>query len=183
MCYKKSVERKTFLDAEAYCKSQGGHLARIWSEAENELVGSIGGSGHFWFGLWTGSENSCHPNKNKYAWTDGSPQGTSFDAWRTGEPDCCCGKGGLGALFNFEKGSNRWDDGNILMKLPFVCGILLEMLGKWHLNDMVMKLKYINLKIPVPLVILHLTIYFIFIHIKRYVVSLPNPKAAKNWMP
>ena len=139
MCYKKFDAKKTFLDAEQHCKTEGGHLARISSDAENELVGTIGGGGKFWIGLWSGEKKKCYRDRNRWVWTDGTP-GTGFNRWgnaKSGQkhnpPDCWNGEGGLSqgmaVMFNFPYRNNRWEDTSILGKRSFVCGISEEKLG------------------------------------------------------
>ena len=139
MCYKKFDDRKSFLEAERHCKTNGGHLARILSDAENELVGNLGGVGHFWIGLWSGKTDSCNRDKNRWVWTDGTPS-TGFNRWgnaKSGQkhnpPDCWDGEGGLSqgmaVMFNFPYRNNRWEDTSILGKRSFVCGISEEKLG------------------------------------------------------
>ena len=127
MCYKKFDQSKSFLDAEQHCNTQGGNLARISSEAENKLVGTIGGGGPFWIGLWSGG-NSCFKDRHSGVWTDGTP-GNGFSRWRTqflhSEPDCYKKESGagMGVFFNHEPHNNLWDDDSILRLLPFVCGM------------------------------------------------------------
>ena len=139
MCYKNFDAKKIFLDAEQHCKTEGGHLARISSDAENELVGTLGGSGRFWIGLWSGEKKKCYRDKNRWVWTDGTP-GTGFNRWGNAQsgqkhnpPDCYNGEGGLSqgmaVMFNFPYHNNRWEDTSILAKHSFVCGISEEKLG------------------------------------------------------
>ena len=140
MCYKKFDNNKSFLEAEQHCKTNGGHLARISSNAENELVGKLGGVGQFWIGLWSGKAHSCNRDKNRWVWTDGTPS-TGFNRWgnaKSGQshnpPDCALIDGGLsqgmGAFFNFPYHNNRWEDTSILRHRPFVCGKSAAKLGK-----------------------------------------------------
>ena len=133
MCYKKFDQPKRFLDAEGHCKDKGGHLARICSKEERDLVHTLGGEDQFWIGLWSGSENSCHPDKNSYVWTDGTT-GTCFDGWDGygGQPDCFNAKEGQAAFFNFKKGSKLWHDTSMLDFRTFVCGI--PIMGEYNLN-------------------------------------------------
>ena len=129
MCYKKFNEQKNFVEAERECNVLGGHLARISTLAENELVGIIGGSDHFRIGLWTGDTNKCTEERNGYIWADGTPN-TGFNSWRSGEPDCAAGPTmGEAAFFNYN-GKNLWDDGRISSEKPFVCGMLEQDFGK-----------------------------------------------------
>ena len=133
MCYKKFDSRKNFLDAEQHCRNEGGHLARISSDAENELVGTIGGGGMFWIGLWSGETTKCYRDSNRWVWTDGTP-GTGFSRWgnaTSGQshnpPDCCdlwavCSFWqGMGTIFNYPHHNNRWEDTSIALPYPFVC--------------------------------------------------------------
>ena len=140
MCYKKFDSRKNFLDAEQHCRNEGGHLARISSDAENELVGAIGGDGMFWIGLWSGETTKCYRDSNRWVWTDGTPS-TGFNRWgnaKSGQkhnpPDCWDGEGGLsqgmGAIFNYPYQNNRWEDTSIVNRMPFVCGKSAAKLGK-----------------------------------------------------
>ena len=138
MCYKKFNDTKTFLESERYCKTQGGHLARISSYAENKMVGKVGGSGIFWIGLWSGRKDKCYIDKNRWVWTDGTPS-TSFHRWgnsKTGQPhnppDCHLGQSrGSAALFNYPYHNNHWEDTPIEdVVLPFICGIAHKSFGK-----------------------------------------------------
>ena len=132
MCYKKFDESKNFLDAEQHCVDEGGHLARISTEAENEMVGAIGGSGVFWIGLWSGDRNKCYIDKSRFVWT-GETSDTDFDDWGSSQPDCCSPNNGCegtvrgaGVIFNPLDRSNRWDDALIEDSFPFVCGMPQE---------------------------------------------------------
>ena len=94
MCYKKFDENKNFLDAEQHCVDEGGHLARISTKDENEMVGAIGGSGVFWIGLWSGDKNKCYIDKSRFVWT-GDTTDTDFDDWGSSQPDCCSPNNGF----------------------------------------------------------------------------------------
>ena len=129
MCYKNIDESKEFLEAEKHCVGEGGHLASISSEAENEMVGAIGGSGVFWIGLWSGDEHKCFIDKSRFVWTDEAP-GSDFDDWSSSQPDCCSPNNvcdgavkGVGTIFNHQDPNNRWDDALITEYFPFVCGM------------------------------------------------------------
>ena len=120
MCYKKFHQPKNFLSAEGHCKNKGGHLARICSKAERDLVHNLAGDDLIWIGLWSGNEDSCHPYKKSYVWTDGTT-GACFDGWDAGQPDCFAARGGQAAISNYE-GKKLWHDTGILDVRPFVCG-------------------------------------------------------------
>ena len=142
MCYKKFNEQKNFVAAERECNVLGGHLARISTLAENELVGIIGGSDHFLIGLWTGDTNKCIEKQNSYIWADGTPN-TGFNSWRSGQPDCAAVPTmGEAAFFNYN-GKNLWDDGRISSEKPFVCGMLEQDFGKSYFHY----IRYVNIKL------------------------------------
>ena len=137
MCYKKFDIKKSFFDAEQHCKTEGGHLARISSKTENEMVGAVGGNGQFWIGLWSGRKDKCNKAKTSWVWVDGSPN-TGFNRWgnaNSGQghnpPDCNKGSSqGMATMFNYPQHNNRWEDTTILNAKPFVCGMSQEKTGK-----------------------------------------------------
>ena len=69
----------TFTDAEAFCVSQGGHLASIQSEEENAELLKAAGSERVWLGGSDGAE------EGRWVWTDG--KSWNFTNWSFGKPD------------------------------------------------------------------------------------------------
>ncbi|PIO61245.1 lectin C-type domain protein [Teladorsagia circumcincta] len=67
----------TFDQAEAQCRSVGGHLASIHSEEENNFIHSLATTrrpqrsykGFAWMGL----RQASWPLSNRWTWTDGTP--------------------------------------------------------------------------------------------------------------
>ncbi|KAF8795137.1 Macrophage mannose receptor 1 like protein [Argiope bruennichi] len=60
--------RVSFYDAEDFCRSQGGHLASIHSEAENEFLLNTADEGRFGGRFWIGL--NILAGKNNEQWTD-----------------------------------------------------------------------------------------------------------------
>ncbi|KAE9549339.1 hypothetical protein FO519_007455 [Halicephalobus sp. NKZ332] len=80
MCYKTFIDQLNFNDAESVCQGQGGHLASIHSESENDFVVSISKSGvlltkdqrysiQVWIGLYS---TAADPTGSNWKWTDGT---------------------------------------------------------------------------------------------------------------
>ena len=65
-------------DAQTSCQKEGGHLASIHSEAENNFVTNLDPGVTFWVG---GTYNST---KQTWVWVDGSP--LIFTGWPSDEP-------------------------------------------------------------------------------------------------
>uniref|UniRef100_A0A914NYH4 C-type lectin domain-containing protein n=1 Tax=Panagrolaimus davidi TaxID=227884 RepID=A0A914NYH4_9BILA len=68
------------IGAEQVCKREGGHLASIHSQKENDFIGNLPfQAGHIWIGLYTIDQNA------NWLWTDE----TLFDYsnWKSGEPN------------------------------------------------------------------------------------------------
>ena len=61
------TEGKSWQDAEAHCKSEGGHLASVLSKEENMELFALGAESD----LWLGGHNL--DNEGVWEWTDGSP--------------------------------------------------------------------------------------------------------------
>ncbi|XP_031175117.1 ladderlectin-like isoform X2 [Sander lucioperca] len=113
-CFAFYGQPKTWIDAELFCQSAGGHLASIHSDAEHEFIRNntnqvsstdknawIGGFDAMKEGIWM--------------WTDGSQ--FYYQSWGGGEPNNCCG-GENCLLINWR---DNWNDGTCSSQLPFVC--------------------------------------------------------------
>ncbi|XP_060698526.1 C-type lectin Cal-like [Hemiscyllium ocellatum] len=86
-CYKFVLEKRTWIDAELYCRTlaPGGHLASIHSEEQNEIIiKNSSPSTNFWIGL-----NDIYKD-GTFLWTDGSS--TDFINWKMNQPDNYQGK-------------------------------------------------------------------------------------------
>jgi hypothetical protein len=75
-CYRVSTGPAAWLDAERDCEVDGGRLATIDSQEEDEFVGSL-----LPFSIWLGSISAASPF---LLWADGSP--ITFSHWAPTEP-------------------------------------------------------------------------------------------------
>ncbi|TKR82375.1 hypothetical protein L596_016112 [Steinernema carpocapsae] len=85
-CYKVFFQMK-WEDAENFCLTQGGHLASIHSDAENEFVADLASTHkNFQYAdqTWIGGYSKSHSNMD-WAWTDGTPY--DYHNWQQKQPD------------------------------------------------------------------------------------------------
>eukprot|EP00913_Durusdinium_trenchii_P012207 g11466.t1 len=75
-CYKHFWEKKTWFEAEAFCRQygEGSHLASIHSRAENRFIFALTGGLSAWIG-YTDLDQDTH-----YKWSDNTQDGRTF--WR-----------------------------------------------------------------------------------------------------
>ena len=100
-------EVKTWDDAKAFCEKQGGHLATIESQEENDFLYSyIRDCGYdtAYFGL------SDAEKEGEWKWVTGEK--ATFTNWYPGEPNNADG-GENEAAFYFKDDSGRWFDGKM----------------------------------------------------------------------
>lgn len=87
-CYKRFWEKKTWFEAEAFCRQygEGAHLASIHSRAENRFIYALTGGLSAWIG-YTDLDQDTH-----YKWSDNTQDDFSNFAknctGREDEPDC-----------------------------------------------------------------------------------------------
>nr|QNH72436.1 toxin candidate TRINITY_DN23930_c0_g1_i1.p1 [Pachycerianthus borealis] len=101
-CYKQNPDCATFQLAEDYCVSQGGHLASIHSEEENQFVASFPLSTNEL--MWIGFNDL--DEENTFVWTDGTD--TDYTKWYTGEPNNVLDLQHCVVLIKFLE--NKWGD-------------------------------------------------------------------------
>merc|ERR1711872_356271 len=77
-CYKVFQSIKSWQDAENYCQGEGGHLASIHSEEENNFVAGLDSDS-----MWLGGTDVT--TEGSWVWSDGST--FSFNSWNPGQPD------------------------------------------------------------------------------------------------
>ncbi len=104
----------TFAESEAWCASNGGHLARIESDQESRAlqlaVGSpVGFESGAWFGL-------VSPQPNQWLWSTGAP--VVFQSWAPGEPNNRGGAENCGEIYGR---SAQWNDLTCALPMPYVC--------------------------------------------------------------
>lgn len=107
---------KTYPEAEADCVAQGGHLASIHDQAQQDEV--AGGAyalmgGHWWIGL------SDVATEGTFAWEDGTP--LDFDGWTGGEPNDAGGIEDCAHLADWAGG--LWNDIGCDNVQPYVCAL------------------------------------------------------------
>ena len=105
--YKLYTERKTWVDAEATCQEEGGHLASVLSDEEQEEVRAAKiGVSHIWIGATDSREEGV------WRWADGSPWG--YQNWIEG-----AGKSRKGWNCVFIVGN--WSHSPCTDTFPFLC--------------------------------------------------------------
>jgi hypothetical protein len=125
--------------AEIACVRDGGHLASIHSDADNEAVKAVGG-GDAYIGFHdmfqevgcTGDGNSADDHNTGFVWTDGTP--TDYTNWAGGEPNdwngstaggANCGQatdGAGGEDCTHMRGDGLWNDAGCGGARGYICG-------------------------------------------------------------
>ena len=106
--YKLYTIKKNWVDAEAYCQSEGGHLASVLNEEEQEQV-SILANGHNY--VWLGGSDK--QMEGVWRWTDGSVW--NYTNWWNGfgnqgdSTNCVAAVG------------HSWGDYSFTPTIPFIC--------------------------------------------------------------
>jgi hypothetical protein len=81
----------TWVDSEAAAVDLGGHLVHINDAAENDFVTTRFGTGILDFvhrgGLWIGLTDQV--TEGTFVWADGTPLGTGYSNFASGEPNNC----------------------------------------------------------------------------------------------
>ncbi|KAL0483011.1 C-type lectin domain family 4 member [Acrasis kona] len=112
-CYFKSIQLKSHSGAESYCQSQGGHLASITSQDENNFITTLlSGVFTYWIGTTYGSNT----------WTDGSPYSyTNWDDDRKTVGRCAYIQ--KKELSNLLSNNGQWDTSTCTLPKFFVCKV------------------------------------------------------------
>uniref|UniRef100_A0A672HWD3 C-type lectin domain-containing protein n=1 Tax=Salarias fasciatus TaxID=181472 RepID=A0A672HWD3_SALFA len=98
-------EKKKWKDAQSYCRINYTDLAMIENDQENQKVLSLITGHEVWIGLY----------REPWMWSDGS--NSSFQNWRTGEPD----NEGYSQSCAAEYPDHDWDDSPCQSEIPFIC--------------------------------------------------------------
>ena len=119
------AERMNYSSAEAFCVTQGGHLASVHSAAENNVLAELCHMEECWIGY-----NDIE-TEGTWVWMDGSP--TNFSAfvdhkppWNPGEPNGKPWEQTDGAYVYpatniWVNNPGAWDDDDIAKDKAFVC--------------------------------------------------------------
>ena len=118
--YKQYLEYKTWPEAEAHCQSEGGHLASVTSQEEQEVAKAAGWSG------WLGGSNQ--ETEGRWTWTDGTTW--SFENWDGG-----WGEKRDSSNCVFMNEGNEWWDYPCANTNSFICQLPAKQLtGKTNLT-------------------------------------------------
>eukprot|EP01046_Picozoa_sp_COSAG06_P030581 COSAG06_NODE_2913_length_6099_cov_4.730500_2_plen_842_part_00 len=121
------ASRLSAADAEAECVRDGGHLASLHSQADQETVHRLRNAHgatttHVWIGFHDRDDEQGSDGSG-FKWNDGSA--TDYSNWHPGEPnqwrgteeDCTLMYGGLHAH------DGTWNDGSCASEFAFVCKV------------------------------------------------------------
>ncbi|KAI8485741.1 hypothetical protein Bbelb_365750 [Branchiostoma belcheri] len=117
-CYKAFDTRKTFSNATAACRADGGTLAMPRDAETNafliSLYRSVRAKRHFWFGLHDQRE------EGKFEWVDGSALGP-YSSWGPGEPDSRLGQDCVLYATSPKAYTDKWNDFECHDPYRFIC--------------------------------------------------------------
>jgi hypothetical protein len=107
-------QSRTYLDAEADCVAQGGHLVSIHDQATQDEVqaGAFGLAGGDW---WIGADDLAQ--EGQFEWTDGTP--LDYTAWADGEPNNWGEVENCAHLWSWSGGP--WNDLDCNSSIYYVC--------------------------------------------------------------
>ncbi|MDP2902682.1 MAG: lectin-like protein, partial [Methylovulum sp.] len=113
--YKRFDTAETWSQAKDACANQGGYLATITSQNENDWVWSKFGASTgvyegVYKGFWLGGSDAA--TEGQWTWITGELW--SYSNWDTGQPDNASGRGGQNytVMWNYHVGGS-WDDGGL----------------------------------------------------------------------
>ncbi|XP_019616814.1 PREDICTED: uncharacterized protein LOC109464302 [Branchiostoma belcheri] len=117
-CHKAFDTRKTFSNATAACRADGGTLAMPRDAETNafliSLYRSVRAKRHFWFGLHDQRE------EGKFEWVDGSALGP-YSSWGPGEPDSRLGQDCVLYATSPKAYTDKWNDFECHDPYRFIC--------------------------------------------------------------
>ena len=119
--YKFFEKAKNWRDAKTHCQAEGGHLASVHSNEENEFVAKLSPLSKW---LWLGGNDLS--NESIWLWSDKSS--FSFSSWSPGNPDNSNNQDCL--VLNYG-GLGKWDDQSCSVSRQFVCKITNFSPGKY----------------------------------------------------
>ncbi|XP_019617436.1 PREDICTED: collectin-10-like, partial [Branchiostoma belcheri] len=118
ICYKAFNTLKTFSDAGAACRADGGTLAMPRDADTNAFVISLYNSVHddraFWIGLHDQRE------EGRFEWVDGSARGP-YSSWGQGRPDSAGGNEDCVLYSALPSLKDKWNDEECDYTFRFIC--------------------------------------------------------------
>jgi len=114
-CMQHFAQDKIWTDAETTCVANGGHLATIESQAQNNWVVAI--SAQTRQHVWIGATDQF----SEGTWTNAVGQtALTFTSWRSGEPN---GGSGESCASMPHHWAGKWNDAGCGQTYHFVCGL------------------------------------------------------------
>ncbi|KAI8496888.1 hypothetical protein Bbelb_255430 [Branchiostoma belcheri] len=121
-CYKANNDKKSYDNAAATCRADGGSLAMPRDLQTHEflvtLKNQVDRSAWFWLGFNDQSQ------EGEWYYVDGTRLG-SFQPWYPNEPNNHGGNEDCGVMFQDEE-NNEWNDHGCSSELKFICQISLQ---------------------------------------------------------
>ncbi|KAG9274674.1 macrophage mannose receptor 1-like [Astyanax mexicanus] len=107
-------EKKTWTEAQKYCREKYTDLATIQNQEEMNAVKAAlnGATDHFWFGLRQDPKQTI----TSWIWSDGS--NSSYTDWNPGEPKNPVGDN---CVILWSGSGYRWVDVGCIWPVPFIC--------------------------------------------------------------
>nr|CAB3263601.1 MAM and LDL-receptor class A domain-containing protein 1-like [Phallusia mammillata] len=122
LCYKVEETGRTYQDASAVCKSNGGLLAAVKTqEQQNFLVDMVSGYGNEWTLFWIGLDDKV--TEGRFVYSDDMPlamSDRSFGAWAAGEPNDALGDEDC-VNMEYQSKQRRWNDVPCNRENWFIC--------------------------------------------------------------
>ena len=116
VCYKFSLDKKDWDEAEKTCNHEGAHLTSIFSDKEASFVRCLQDASSV-HKTWIGGKRSG----NDFQWIDGNP--FDYDNWNTGEPDNLGGDENCIEVYSDpgQTWHDSWNDVPCDVKRNYVC--------------------------------------------------------------
>ncbi|XP_027143950.1 galactose-specific lectin nattectin-like isoform X25 [Larimichthys crocea] len=106
--YRYFSSRRTWAQAQYYCRAIGGNLASVHSTYENNVIRAVARNRAVWIGFSDAQQNGY------WFWSDGTR--FNYRKWCSGQPN----NAGRKQHCAYKRGT-CWDDVSCSSRLPFVC--------------------------------------------------------------
>jgi len=128
-CYRLVTDAQTWEQGMATCAIDGGDLAKITSQQENDVIvtylKSLGASlksycSSIWIGAQRSDPNSCSV---PFVWktSEGTSSALKYSHWYPGEPNCSAGVEKCGSIIGDLVNAGQWNDLNCASKICSLC--------------------------------------------------------------